>query len=154
MQDLEYLLKTATLAAKKAGQLFKRNFGRPKQISIKGHNIRDSVTSIDVAIEKQLRSTLSKALPSAKIIGEELGSADVLKNDWVWIIDPIDGTNNFISGIQLCCISIALWHNSEPVVGIVYNPITEQLFSAAKGKGAFLNGKRISVSQVKTVALG
>jgi myo-inositol-1(or 4)-monophosphatase len=145
----EQYLKVALNAAKKAGITFKANFGKPKKVSIKNNDIRNSVTNVDLAIERQLRKNLQKAFPKTKVIGEELGSAAVLKADWVWIIDPIDGTNNFISGIPLCCISIALWHKGQPMVAVLYNPVTNQLFSASRGKGAFLNGKKIAVTKVK-----
>ncbi len=149
MQKTGQYLKVATKAALQSGKIFKASFGKPKKISIKNNDFRNSVTDVDLTIERQLRATLQKAFPKTKIIGEELGSASVLKADWVWIIDPIDGTNNFISGIPLCCISIALWHKGQPMAAVLYNPVANQLFSASRGKGAFLNGKKIAVTKVK-----
>jgi myo-inositol-1(or 4)-monophosphatase len=151
---MDIYLQAAISAAKKSGRLFKKSFGNAGVVSRKNDDIRDSVTSVDLAIEKQLRKELSKAFPKAKIIGEEMGSAKVLREDWVWIIDPIDGTNNYIQGIPACCISIALWHKGETIASVIYNPISDQLFSASKGKGAFLNGKRVKVSNIKTISLG
>lgn len=147
-------LQVATAAAKESGKLFKQFFGKPKTVSMKNGNPRDQVTEVDLKIERQIRAKIKKNFPTHKIIGEEYGKSEILKNDFIWIIDPIDGTNNFIQGIPLCCISIALWQNERPVVAVIYDPITGQMFTAAKGKGTFLNGKRISASNVAKVEQG
>jgi len=98
---------------------------------------------------------LSKEFPESKFIGEEEQAASevkaVLTDDPTWIIDPIDGTTNFVHRIPMCCISLGLAINKELVLGIVYNPCANELFSAWKGHGAFLNGQPIHVSQCKTI---
>lgn len=94
-------------------------------------------------------SGFSKQFPDHKFIGEESvagGSQCDLTDAPTWIIDPIDGTMNFVHSFPHCCISIGLFIDQKPVIGIVYNPNLEQLFTAVKGRGAFLNGKKISVS--------
>lgn len=153
MENNEQYLKVALFAAKQAGPIFKRYFGNPKKVSIKNKNIRNSVTEVDLRIEKLIRGIVHKNFPKHKVIGEEYGAENFLKNDMVWIIDPIDGTNNYIRGVPLCCISIAVWQNGKPAVAVLYNPLAEQLFSATAGKGAKLNNKKIAVSQVGQLAM-
>lgn len=114
----------------------------------------DLVTEIDKKVEETLINGLSNKFPDHKFIGEESvagGAKCVLTDDPTWIIDPVDGTLNFIHGYPSSCISLGLVINKEAVAGIIYNPITNQLFTAKKGKGAFLNGRHIHVSQVKGV---
>lgn len=109
----------------------------------------DLVTETDQQIEKLLIDSLSKQFPDHKFIGEESvaeGSQCSLTNCPTWIIDPIDGTMNFVHSFPHSCISIALFVNQKPSIGIIYNPVLNQLFTARKGKGAFLNGERITVS--------
>ncbi len=156
MQNNEKYLQTAVTAAKQAGVIFKKYFGKPKKVSLKENNIRNAVTEVDLRIEKLIRKIIHKKFPDHKVIGEEFGSGQLLKNDVVWIIDPIDGTNNFIRGIPLCCISIAVWQNGKPVIAVLYNPLTNQLFLANAGKGAYLNGQKIHVTKVGRIdrALG
>ncbi len=144
----EQHLKFAVSAAKNFGSLFVKNFGRAQHIKTKGGDPRDLVTEIDHAIEKQFRKSIAKKFPHHKVIGEEFGRDQVGAKDLVWIIDPVDGTTNYIQGLSFACISIALWQGNKPLVGVVYNPVTKQLFSASAGKGAFLNGKKIGVSKV------
>ncbi len=104
----------------------------------KGGDANNFVTEVDVRIEQLLRAILLNKYPDHKVIGEELGWDAIGRKDAVWIIDPIDGTTNFIHGIAYCCISIALWDNRGPLVGVIYNPTTSELLTAAKGRGALL----------------
>lgn len=140
-------LKVAITTAQEAGKIFKANFGKPKHIKHKGGNARNFVTEVDVRIEKLIREAIAKKFPEDKIIGEELGwEKRITEKNKIWILDPIDGTNNFIQGAPACCISIAVWDHRGPLVGVIYNPITHELYSAQRGKGAFLNGNKINVS--------
>lgn len=111
----------------------------------------DLVTIYDKQIEDILISGLQAEFPESKIIGEEESAAtkrlSELTDAPTWIIDPIDGTTNFINRIPHCCISVGLAVNKELVVGIVYNPIANEMYSAWKGHGAYLNGQRIQVSK-------
>jgi myo-inositol-1(or 4)-monophosphatase len=148
MQKNDQYLKVALNAAKKAGVIFKKNFGKPKEVEEKGGNYRNLVTATDKNIERLIKKEIHSAFPEHKILGEEFGwLASKQQNGFSWLIDPIDGTTNFIQGIPLCGISIALWDKNGPLVGVFFNPITNQLFSAARGKGAFLNGRRIHISK-------
>ena len=148
MVNDEYL-KTAVDTAKASGKIFQRYFGKPKNVSIKNGDPKNFVTEVDQKIEKQIRKLLQKKFPTHKIIGEELGSHKLEKNDYIWIIDPIDGTVNFIHGLPLCCISIALWDSHGPLIAVVFSPALNLLFTAQRGKGANLNGRKIKVSDKK-----
>lgn len=120
-----------------------------KTIETKSGEI-DLVTETDQEVEKLLINGLSKQFPDHKFIGEEsvaAGSQCDLTDDPTWIIDPIDGTMNFVHTFPHCCISIGLFIDQNPQIGIVYNPTLEQLFTAIRGRGAYLNGKRIHVSE-------
>ncbi|XP_032685684.1 inositol monophosphatase 2-like isoform X1 [Odontomachus brunneus] len=123
-----------------------------KQIETKAGNW-DLVTQYDKKIEAIRIDNLSKQFPTHKFIGEETVSCydflPELTNDPTWIIDPIDGTTNFVHSFPYTCVSIALAVNKEVEIGIVYNPILEQLFTARRGHGAFLNEKPITSSNVE-----
>lgn len=109
----------------------------------------DLVTESDQEVEKLLISGLSQQFPDHKFIGEESvagGSQCDLTNAPTWIIDPIDGTMNFVHSFPHCCISVGLFIDQNPEIGIVYNPSLEQLFTAVRGRGSYLNGKRMQVS--------
>ncbi|EFN83671.1 Inositol monophosphatase 2 [Harpegnathos saltator] len=114
----------------------------------------DLVTEYDRKIEDIIISKLKNAFPSHKFIAEESTGNELpeLTDSPTWIIDPIDGTVNFVHGFPQTCIVIGLAVKKEVVLGIVYNPILEQLFTARKGRGAFLNGKPIRVSQIKDIS--
>src|SRR3989338_560179 len=138
MSNQDYL-KVAIQAAKEAAPTFIKYFGKAGKAKIKNDNPRDLVTQADLQIERMIRKNILKAFPNSKIIGEEFAHSKLKEKDIVWIIDPIDGTTNFIQGLPNCGISIALWRGQNPQVGVVYNPITKELFTAQKGQGAKLN---------------
>ena len=143
-------LKTATEAALESGKIFSKFFGHATGIREKKHEKRNLVTDSDLAIEKTIRAHIAQAFPSHHILGEEFGGLPkISKGQFIWLVDPIDGTNNFAQGIPLACISIGLWDYKGPVASVVYNPITGALYTAERHKGARLNGKPISVSGVK-----
>jgi len=145
-------LQTATEAARQGGKIFKSYFGKPKGIRQKDGNPRNLVTAADKEIERLIKKIISKNFPEHQIIGEEYGDIKTPQKDMVWIIDPIDGTTNFIQGIPICCISIGLWDKKGPLVGLVYNPLSDELYTAVRGKGTYLNGRKISVSKVKNLS--
>jgi myo-inositol-1(or 4)-monophosphatase len=151
MNQQELYLKVALGAAKKAGVVFKKNFGKPKHVSKKNGNYRNLVTEIDKNIESLIKREISKSFPEHRILGEESGWSGKTLADYTWILDPIDGTTNYIQGLPLCCISIALWDKRGPLIGVVYNPLSDMLFSALRGKGAYLNGQKIKVSSTTDV---
>ena len=153
MKTNQTYLNLAVKAAKKSAAIFKKNFGHPGRIKTKGNDPMNLVTEIDLKIETAIRKEILKIFPEAKIIGEEFGSSEICADDVVWIIDPIDGTTNFIHGIPICCITIGIWDKKGPLAGVVYNPIINQMYTALRGQGAFLNGHKIKPSDVKKVNL-
>ena len=132
-------------ACRKASKTLIRDFGEIEnlQVSLKGPG--DFVTNCDKKVEKILIDELLKARPSYSILSEEIGE---INNDdsFKWIIDPIDGTSNFLHGIPHFAISIGLEHNKEIVCGIIYDPIKDEMFTAEKGNGSYLNNQRMRVS--------
>ena len=132
-------------ACRKASKTLIRDFGEIEnlQVSLKGPG--DFVTNCDKKIEKILIDELLKARPSYSILSEEIGE---INNDdsFKWIIDPIDGTSNFLHGIPHFAISIGLEHNKEIICGIIYDPIKDEMFTAEKGNGSYLNNQRMRVS--------
>ena len=106
------------------------------------------VTEADYASEHYLIDQLAKILPEASFFAEESGKSG--DNDYCWVIDPLDGTTNFAHKLPYFCISVALTYKGKPQVGILYQPLTDELFFAEQGKGAFLNGEKIKISSPKS----
>ncbi|XP_060843036.1 uncharacterized protein LOC132923201 [Rhopalosiphum padi] len=131
-----------------AGELLLKGFKSPKEISTK-KNDKDFVTQYDKLIEKTIINNIFQLYPNHKFIAEESAANHILTEEPTWILDPIDGTTNFIQGFPFCCISLALVVENEIIIGIVYNPIINQLFTAQKGKGAYLNNEKIQVSSTE-----
>ena len=132
-------------ACRKASKVIIRDFGEIEnlQVSLKGPG--DFVTNCDKKVEKILIEELQKARPNYSILSEEIGK---ISNDesFKWIIDPIDGTANFLHGIPHFAISIGLEQDGEIICGIIYDPIKDEMFTAEKGNGSYLNNQRIRVS--------
>lgn len=139
------MVKKITETVKEAGKIILSAHNRESAVTAK-EGKKNFVTKYDVAVQKFLFSELGKAFPEAEFIGEE-GENDFSSNGLRFIIDPIDGTTNFMQDYRCSCISVALCKENEVIAGVVYNPYTDELFSAEKGKGAYLNGSRISVSE-------
>lgn len=128
---------------KEASQIFKEGYTSFKDVKFKGK--KDLVTKYDVAVENFLKEKFEKEFPTFSIIAEESNNANVKFNNSI-IIDPIDGTTNFVNQLPHTCISVGVYKNKKPFLGVVYNPILDELYVAQVGKGAFLNGKKILVS--------
>ena len=111
----------------------------------------DFATQADIKVQKFIESGLAKMYPGDQFMGEESKGQSFDMSARMWILDPIDGTTNLIHHYPHCAISLALMENHEIILGIVYNPFRDELFTAEKGKGAFHNGKRIEVSKIKTI---
>lgn len=146
MSDLDKFLKVALQAVKSVGPVFIKNFGKPRKIIQKGGNFHNLVTEIDITIEKKLQIYLQKFFPQHAFIGEELGRIGPAQAEYTWIVDPVDGTTNYIQGIPYTCISLALLKGRKPIVGVVYSPTLKNLYWAELNKGSFFNGKRLKVS--------
>ena len=140
-----------TKACLKASRSLIRDFGEIENLQVATKAPGDFVTSADKRTEKILINELQKAYPDYGIVTEESGVINKDNNKNRWIIDPIDGTLNFLNGIPQFAISIAYEENNEILCGIILNPITNEMFFAEKGNGAYLNNSRIRVSKKKKV---
>ncbi|MCB0284190.1 MAG: inositol monophosphatase [Calditrichaeota bacterium] len=140
------LLNTAQTAAKKAGKILMENFGKVKSADIRKKSQTDFLSYVDEQSEKVIINTIRAAFPDHSILAEESG-ADNQKNNYTWIIDPLDGTTNYLKSIPVFAVSIAVEFQKEIVAGVILDPVHNDLFYAAKGKGAFLNGNPVRVSQ-------
>jgi myo-inositol-1(or 4)-monophosphatase len=140
------LLNVMLQAARKAGRTLKRDFGEVEhlQVSLKGP--ANFVTAADRRAEEIAYEELSKARPGYGFLGEEGGSREGADKTHRWIVDPLDGTSNFLHGIPQFAVSIALEREGTIVAGVIYNPANEELFTAERGKGAFFNDKRLRVA--------
>ena len=133
-------------AAREASIKLKRDYGEVDQLQVSKKGPADYVTAADIRTEKILRGELSKARPDYGFLMEEAGGIEGTDPDRRWIIDPIDGTTNFVHGIAHFAMSIALQEHGRITAGVVFNPITEEMFTAELGQGARLNDRRIRVS--------
>ena len=148
------MLNTAIKAARRAATVINRAAFDVDRVAIteKGHN--DFVTDIDQAAEQAIIETLLKAYPDHAILAEESGASKNLhdESDFVWVIDPIDGTTNFMHGYPNYCVSIALQQRGVITQAVIYDPVRNDLFTATKGAGAYLNDKRIRVRNPDRIA--
>ena len=140
------LLNVAVMAAHRAGDTLIRNLNKldkiKTRVKIKGHN--DFVSEADHTAERVIIETIHKHYPDHAIIAEESGEQG--ESEYVWIIDPLDGTTNFLHGFPIFCVSVALMYRGQLEHGVVYDPMRQELFTASRGKGAHLDGRRIRVS--------
>jgi myo-inositol-1(or 4)-monophosphatase len=134
-------------AAEKAGRLLIRDFGEVEQLQVSRKGPADFVSTADTKAEKAVRAELSKARPDYGFLMEESGGSDGKDRSHRWIVDPLDGTTNFLHGLPHWAISIALEREGEIVAGVVYEPVRDELFWAEKGQGCFLNAQRLRVSE-------
>lgn len=137
-------LEVAEETAREAAQVLLENLGKVKEIEFKAKN--SLVTEVDKLSEKIIISNIKKSFPDHDIFAEESGK-DLSDSDYLWLIDPIDGTTNYAHAYPFFSISIALEVKGEVIAGLVYDPVKDEMFTAEKGKGAFLNGETISVSK-------
>lgn len=137
-------LQVATLAAEQAGRILAKYFHVHKQVKYKGR--RNVVTDVDLLAERTIVTFLQQEFPEYSVLSEESRSITTDSN-YTWIVDPLDGTNNYLFGIPFFSISLALTRKEEVLLGLVYDPVRRELFRAEKGKGAFLGARRLSVSR-------
>ncbi len=138
-------------AARDAGQILREHYGRVQNIKFKGEV--DLVTEVDEMSERLIVERIRHHFPDHQILGEESGTSEspASGSGCRWIIDPLDGTTNFAHGYPFFCVSIALEVDGETRLGVVYAPSFDELFTAERGRGAFLNGRRISVSSTDSL---
>ena len=147
-QALHPMLNTAVKAARTAGALINRASMDLDLLRVSSKSPNDYVTEVDQAAENIIIETLLAAYPGHAILAEESGRAHGAKDsEYLWIIDPLDGTTNFIHGLPVYAVSIALAHRGQVQQAVVYDPTRNDLFYASKGRGAFLNDKRLRVSK-------
>lgn len=141
------LLNVAVMAARRAGAVLGRNFNKRDKLTVekKGHN--DFVTSADLAAERAIIDVIHKHYPDHAILAEESGQQG--ESDHVWIIDPLDGTTNYLHGFPVFAVSIGLQIKGRLEHAVVYDPMREELFTASRGDGAQLDGRKIRVSGSK-----
>uniref|UniRef100_A0A1B6MNZ2 Inositol-1-monophosphatase n=1 Tax=Graphocephala atropunctata TaxID=36148 RepID=A0A1B6MNZ2_9HEMI len=152
--DLDDYFEVVLNITKDAGEIINEKIWQVKSIQIKFSAV-DFVTETDREIEEKFKREISAKFPDHKFIGEETtddGEKMQLTDSPTWVIDPIDGTMNFVHGYPYVCISVALLVNKETQMGIIYNPVLNQLFTARKGQGAFYNQKPIRVSTIKELS--
>ena len=139
-------LAVAVEAARLGGDILREHYRRVKKVEFKGE--ADLVTEVDRRSEKEIVDLLTFRFPHHSILAEE-GTATEKSSEFKWVIDPLDGTTNYAHGYPVFCTSVALEQNEDILVGAVYQPMTDELFVAEQGGGAFRNGRRIGVSRVE-----
>jgi myo-inositol-1(or 4)-monophosphatase len=145
-------LTTAIEAVVKAGELQMARFGQDIRVDKKG--TIDLVTEIDVAVERIFRALIAERFPDHQVLAEELGGSVTVPPGPCWVFDPIDGTTNYAHGVPIFCASLALEINGVAEVGAVFDPNRQELFTAERGGGAFLNGLPLRVSSAQTLVDG
>lgn len=143
------MLNIAVRAARSAGNIISRAFEQQDKVEVSAKGLNDLVTNIDKKAEEVIIETIQKSYPKHSIVSEEFGLIEGEDNSFQWIIDPLDGTTNFIKGIPHFAVSIALKVNGKLDQSVVFDPIRGELFTASRGKGAQLNGIRIRTSKAK-----
>ena len=140
------MLNTAVKAARKAGNVIIRATRDLDLLKVESKRQNDFVTEVDRAAEAAVIGVLREAYPNHAILAEESGESKGSQGDFVWIIDPLDGTTNFIHGVPQYCVSIGLKHKGIITQAVIYDPVKNELFTATRGAGAFMNDRRMRVS--------
>jgi myo-inositol-1(or 4)-monophosphatase len=135
---------------REVGQEARRQYRRRDTLLVESKGLQDLVSETDRACEDEIVAALSRMFPGDAFLGEERGLQNT-GGDATWVIDPVDGTANFLRGIPLWCVSLGLVHRNVPVIGLIYNPVTDELYAAKRGRGATLNNSGISVSSVASL---
>jgi len=146
---MQPMLNIAVRAARAAGNIIIRQFDRAQDLPATEKSKNDYVTEVDKQAEAVIIDTLLKAYPKHAILAEEGGAQG--KSEYVWIIDPLDGTTNFMHGFPHFAVSIALQHKGKLQQAVIYDPLRQELFTTSRGDGAYLNDRRIRVSKRKNL---
>ena len=141
------MLNTAVKAARKAGTIISRAARDVDLLKVESKRQNDFVTEVDRAAEAAIIAVLHEAYPNHSILAEESGASKGSQGEFVWIIDPLDGTTNFIHGVPQFAVSIGLKHKGVMTQGVVFDPVKNELFTATRGAGAYLNDKRMRVGK-------
>ena len=139
------MLNIAVKAARRAGAIINRAADNLDVLTIRHKSLNDLVSEVDRASEETIIETLKGAYPDHAILAEESGAAG--DSEYVWIIDPLDGTTNFLHGLPIYCVSIAMTHKGQLQHGVIFDPTRNDLYTASRGRGAFLNDRRLRVGK-------
>ncbi|HFD78814.1 MAG TPA: inositol-1-monophosphatase [Gammaproteobacteria bacterium] len=145
------MLNIAVRAARNAGDIIVRHLNRIDQLNVTSKSRNDFVSEVDRRAEEEIIAVIRKAYPGHAILAEESGSHDG-QDEFLWIIDPLDGTTNFLHGFPQFAVSIALQHKGRLDQAVVYDPMRQELYTASRGAGAFLDSRRIRVSKQHALA--
>jgi len=145
------LMNVMTAAARKAARGLRRDFGEVEALQVSRKGPADFVSTADERVEKALFEALSQARPGYGFLMEERGAVEGTDKIHRWIVDPLDGTSNFLHGLANFAVSIALERAGQLVAGVVFAPLSDEMFTAERGQGAWLNGKRLRVSARKNL---
>ncbi len=148
------MLNVAVKAARRAGALINRAAFDGTALAVRSKQANDFVTQVDQAAESAIIDIVHRAYPAHAILAEESGETPGASADYRWVIDPLDGTTNFIHGFPQYCVSIAVQHRNVISHAVVYDPARNELFTASRGHGAFLNDRRIRVSRCQRLRDG
>ena len=143
---IEEFVQVSKEAAVIGGQILKENFKHIKKKDIELKGVKDFVTYVDKQSEERIRDFLLKKYPQHSFLGEEEGKVGNKDSKYMWIVDPLDGTKNYINGFEIFAVSVALAENERIIAGSIYIPMLDKLYWAGEGLGAYLNGERITVS--------
>nr|WP_316652218.1 inositol monophosphatase family protein [uncultured Gellertiella sp.] len=147
-QDLSARLDIAEQAARAAGLLLVGHYGTRDQLAIEQKGRNDFVSNADREAEAVISGLIRAAFPQDGFLGEETGMAEAGNPDVIWCVDPLDGTTNFLKGAHNWCVSIGLWAHGVPVLGVIYDPVRDELFTGSDHHPATCNGKPIRVSDI------
>src|SRR6185369_13468843 len=145
------MLNTAVKAARRAGSVIMRHLDRLDRLNVEQKGRADFVSEVDRLAESEIIHILRQAYPDTSILGEESGAH--AGNDFCWIIDPLDGTTNFLHGYPQFSVSIALRHKDKLDQAVIFDPLKNELFTASRGGGAHLNDRRMRVIRVQTLEM-
>jgi len=151
MSELDESLELAVRLAREAGRIQRESYETNFRVATKGTST-NLVTEVDHACEALIVETLERERPGDAVLAEEGGGSDREGAEWRWVVDPLDGTTNYAHGYPRFCVSIGLEHRGERAVGVVYDPLLDELYTATRGGGAFLGDRRLQASSETRLA--
>lgn len=144
-------ITTAKKAVMEAGKILRAGFLKRHKLIYKKDHYQAIVTSVDFASERAIRRIIHRVYPTHAVLGEERGLTNGTPSPYLWIIDPVDGTTNYVHGMPMFNVTVALQKNGRTILGVVYQPISDEFFLAVRDRGAWLNGERVRVSDESNV---
>ncbi|MGV0157943.1 inositol monophosphatase family protein [Mycobacterium colombiense] len=149
MKTMQELFEIAWQATQIGATTLKKS--QPSSVQHKGD--RDTVTDVDLAIQRDIAAYLAQTTPDIALLAEESErQPEIETSEWLWVLDPIDGTSNFVHGLPMCAVSLALLHSGRTVVAVTHAPLLGKTYHAIEGKGAFVNGQRITASATDSLS--